>query len=214
MTDTAWVIVAPFIVLAVLFAVYTAATRSPNVYRLAEGLDGRTSTSKVQFLLWTVVAIGCYAAVFTANWRTGHADSSLGVPQNLMIALGISVTTAAGAKGLYLVGSTPKTTKPAAGKGGIFTDDDGRPDLAKLQLIAWTSLALAVFCVRVSEHVNATLSGGGAISTLPDIDTALLVLMGLGHAGYGATKTLERFTPATQSQLQASESALSEASWT
>ncbi|MGZ4392884.1 MAG: hypothetical protein ACXVRK_12310, partial [Gaiellaceae bacterium] len=31
-----------------------------------------------------------------------------------------------------------------------------------------------------------------AVSSLPDIDTALLVLMGLGHVGYGSKKVLDR----------------------
>ena len=192
MAAAVWTAVAPFVVLGVVYAIYVAATHSWNVYRIAEGADGRTSTSKFQFLLWTIVAIGSYTAVFVANWRTGHADVSLGVPDNLMIALGLSITTATGARALYLVGSAPKSAKGPSGTGGLLTDDDGSPDLAKLQLIGWTVLALAVFCIRVGEHVHATLSGGGAGTTLPDIDTALLVLMGLGHAGYGAKKTLDR----------------------
>ena len=92
MSPAAWTAIAPFVVLAGLYVAYVAATRSFNIYRIAEGTDGRTSTSKAQFFLWTAVVIPCYAALFVANWKGAHSvDASLGVPSNLMATMGISV---------------------------------------------------------------------------------------------------------------------------
>ena len=72
---TAWTLLTPFVVLAVLWVIYRLATGTWNVYRIAEGYDGRTSTSKMQFLLWTIVVIPCYAAVGVENWRYAAVGS-------------------------------------------------------------------------------------------------------------------------------------------
>jgi hypothetical protein len=208
MSAAAWTALAPFVVLAGIYGAYVLATRSFNVYRIAEGADGRASTSKAQFLLWTAVVVPCYAALFVANWRGAHAvDAGLGVPSNLMAALGISVMTTTGAKALYLVGSAPKQKAGATSKGGLLTDDAGYPDLAKIQLLAWTLLAVGIFCVRVADHIQSTLSGAQAATTLPDVDTALLVLMGIGHAGYTAKKALDRVQPQAQPLVAAADAA-------
>ena len=203
MSAAAWTALAPFVVLAAIYAAYVVATKSWNVWRIAEGADTRTSTSKAQFLLWTAVVIPCYAALFVANWRGAHSvDASLGVPSNLLAALGISVMTTAGAKALYHVGSVSKKEEDTADKkadtakkGGLLTDDEGFPELAKIQLMAWTLLAIAIFCIRVADHLQSTLGGAGAATTVPDVDTALLVLMGIGHGGDAAKKALDRVPP-------------------
>jgi hypothetical protein len=207
MSAAAWTALAPFIVLAVLVGAHAAATGSWNISRIAEGADGRISTSKTQFLLWTAVVIPCYACLFVANWRGAHhVDAGLGVPSNLMAALGISVMTTTGAKALYLVGSASKEKAGSASKGGLLTDDGGHPELAKIQLMGWTLLAIAIFCIRVGTHAKATLNGTAATS-LPDVDTALLVLMGIGHAGYTAKKALDRVQPKAQQLDPAPEGA-------
>jgi hypothetical protein len=199
MSAAAWTALAPFVVLAALFVAHWIATRSWNISSIAEGTDGRISTSKTQFLLWTAVVIPCYACLFVANWRGAHhVDAGLGVPANLMAALGISVLTTTGAKALYLVGSAPKEKAGAAGKGGLLTDDSGHPELAKIQLMGWTLLAIAIFCVRVASHAKATVNGAAVSTTMPDVDTALLVLMGIGHAGYTAKKALDRVQTKSQ----------------
>lgn len=196
---TWWVVAAPFAILALVYAVVAVASREPNPYRLAEGYDGRTSTSKAQFLLWTAIVVPCYAALFTANWRTGHVDASLKMPDNLLAVLGISVATAVGAKALYAVGDAPKQKKAAPGahgKGGLVTDDTGFPDLAKVQLVAWTLLAAGIFCIRVIHELRVTLGGTGHVAAMPDLDAALLTLMGISHAGYVGKKAVDRRKPA------------------
>lgn len=197
-----WVVAAPFVVLAALYAVYVAGARSWNPYRLAEGLDGRTSTSKAQFALWTAVVVACYAAVFVANWRTGHVDATPRMPDNLLAVLAISTATTAGSKMLYFVGDAGKHAKSESGahsRGGLVTDDTGFPDLAKVQLVAWTLLAVGIFCVRVVHELRATLGHPAHVAALPDVDTALLTLMGISHAGYVGKKAIDRRKPVAES---------------
>ena len=185
-----WVLAAPFVILLVLYAVYVVATRSWNPYRIAEGKDGRTSTSKAQITLWTLVVIPCYAALFTANWRTGHIGSTLSMPANLLAALGIGTATAVGAKALY-VGAPEKQGKAGGDDhGGLLTDDTGFPELAKIQLVGWTLLAIGIFCIRVI-HALRVPDATHAVA-MPDIDPALLTLMGIGHAGYFGKKVIDR----------------------
>lgn len=186
---TWWVLAAPFVILGVFYAVYIVATRSFNLYRIAEGKDGRTSTSKAQLLLWTAVVIPCYAALFTANWRSGHIGSSLSMPSNLLAALGIGTATAVGAKALYL-GTPEKQAKGAEDRGGLLTDDTGFPELAKIQLVGWTLLAVGIFCIRVIHALRHADPNG--VRSMPDIDPALLTLMGIGHAGYFGKKVIDR----------------------
>jgi hypothetical protein len=73
-----------------------------------------------------------------------------------------------------------KVTKPTGGAGVLFTDDGGQTDLAKTQLLAWTTVAIVVY-PYVLCHSDATKG-------LPDIDGAIMVLMGLGHGAYVGKK--------------------------
>ena len=82
---------------------------------------------------------------------------------------------------------------PALGEGisPIFKSDDGRLDLAKIQLLAWTALALTVFLGQVLEQLRAPQ----VTSSLPDIDPTLMVLTGLGSATYVGRKLVTSSRP-------------------
>jgi hypothetical protein len=92
--------------------------------------------------------------------------------------------------------------KRAAGLGYLVTDDDGAPSLSKTQLLAWTLVAAGFYLLlvwtRIAE-VLATLTPGAdctvvppagpcAVAALPDIDGALMALMGLGQGAYLGAK--------------------------
>ncbi len=174
--------------LAVLFLFYTLITMYWNPLDIVRGADGRPSTSKTQFFLWTTMTIFGYATVFASSALHGHFDPIDQFPQNLLIAMGLSVTTAVAAKAVtvsYLQsGKISKThtsaDKAVAGLSAILMNDDGDIDLAKIQMMAWTFIALSVYFVRVVHFVNSPSSV--VEPKLPDIDGALMVLMGLGQA--------------------------------
>jgi hypothetical protein len=65
----------------------------------------------------------------------------------------------------------------------LLVDDANQSDLSKMQLLVWTLIAIAVFVANVVGGIN-TVVKGGSISTLPDIDGAFMVLMGLSQGGY------------------------------
>lgn len=154
---------------------------------LIEGADGRFSTSKFQWLLWTIVVVFSYAVVFTLNALHGGFHALSAVPINLLIAMGFSSGTMAGAKTITVRQlANDKIVKPSVvsgeGKvGALIKDDDGYADLSKIQMIAWTLIAIGVYIVRLVHQVD----GASAASlALPDIDTALMVLMGLSQGAY------------------------------
>ena len=171
--------------LFVLWIVYRIATGRWNPAALAEGADGRPSLSKFQFFLWTLAALFGFVAVAAARFW-GHEYGKIDTfPENLLLATGFSTVTAAAAKGItvsYLANNqiVKRRVKPGTiGLGALVNDDDGFPDLSKVQMLAWTLISLGVFLVRLHGKIAGTTA-----PDVPDIDAPLMVLMGIGQAGY------------------------------
>ena len=178
--------------LVMLWLIYGVASNwSP--WKLVEGADGRPSTSKFQFWLWTGVIIFAYTAIYSMKVKAGFFDPIADIPKNVLIAMGMSVLTATAAKGItvsYI--SSARLTKTAAtpgtsGIGAIFQDDNGFPDLSKVQIVAWTLIAIATYLIAVANRIQTA-----NFQSLPDIDSALMVLMGLGHGAYLGKKLVSQ----------------------
>jgi hypothetical protein len=226
----------PFLIaLAVMFVLwflFALVTKNWGPVKVFEGQDGQPSSSKLQFWLWTLVALFSYVAIYAARLLDAHSTEAIKeIPHNLLIAMGMSIATATGAKSItssYV--QSGKVTKPQAaasntaanqGAGGnaqqpqqpqqagqanakpgakassismLFTDDDGTPDLSKIQMLAWTVISIGIYLISVGYEVGskdpAKLAQG-----LPDIDTALMVLMGLGQGAYLGKKLVTTTTP-------------------
>jgi len=178
--------------LAALWVILGIAS-SFNLLKLICGVDNTLSTSKFQFVLWTVVIVFSYLVMF--SYHAKSADfSSLGLPQNVLIVMGISATTAVAAKGIAVSNATAAaqasniavipgsgnvivpTAKPSAA--GLFQADDGTPDLGKVQLLIWMLIGSCIYLTLI--HHNLVV----AKREMPDIDQTLMVLMGLGHGAY------------------------------
>jgi hypothetical protein len=101
--------------------------------------------------------------------------------------------------------AVPPPQLPAAAappsKSGIFCDDQGNPDLGKVQLMLWTLIAVSVFLADVFALIKdptCPLAGGapcvpsniGKIG-LPDIGQTMMILMGLGSGAYLGKKIAE-----------------------
>jgi hypothetical protein len=178
-------------VLILLWAVYGLANGTFDLRELAEGADGRLSTSKFQWLLWTGVVIYGFAVVVVATALQGHLDALPTMPTNLLYAMGISTGTMAVAKGVttaYAQGLQKRAVATGTPLmwGDLFRDDGGNPDLSKTQMMAWTLIAVTIF---IANLASGTLACTGAqCPGLPNIDQSLMTLMGLGQAGYLAKK--------------------------
>jgi|SRR5579871_866277 len=157
-----------------------------NPLKLIQGADGRPSTSKFQFWLWTAVIIPTFCGLYAMQMKAlGYSSVENEWPRNLLIVMGMSVLTTAVAKGItvgYISSNRlAKTSVPDNGGGRIsqiFLDDGGFPDLSKVQMLAWTLIAVVVYLIAIFAKYH---SGDWK---LPDIDNSLMVLMGLGHGAY------------------------------
>jgi hypothetical protein len=125
------------------------------------------------------------------------------IPGNLLLAMGLSVATALAAKGITVSQLNHNATAKEfvgdneAELGDFVKDDGGAIDLTKVQMLGWTVLALGAYFLQVVITVvklGYVFPSGQVI--LPDIDTSLMVLMGLGHAAYLTKKAIAANTPA------------------
>ncbi|HYO48283.1 MAG TPA: IPT/TIG domain-containing protein [Chloroflexia bacterium] len=197
-----------FVLLAAIWVLYILMSGRLNPLVLVSGADNRPSTSKLQFFLWTVVVLYAYAVIWAARYQlsNGNVQALPDIPPNLLLAMGFSLTTVTAAKGITTAyvssgrlvknpppkeGSPANATAPATASGlsALGTDDDGDPDLSKMQMLAWTLVAIGVFLAAVVVQVRE------ATPQLPDIDASLMVLMGLGQGAYLGKKLVTTDIP-------------------
>lgn len=155
-----------------------------------DGADGRPSTSKTQAVLWTCAVIFGYLAVFIERWVRGDSSVGVTVPQNLLLAMGFSAVSMVSAKAVtttyVALGMVDKSLRGSR-LGGLFTGDDGIPDLAKIQNMAFTAIALGIYVIKLGTQGDAK-----TLPVLVDIDPTLMILMGLSHAGYLGDKLVTK----------------------
>jgi hypothetical protein len=171
------------------------------------GEDGRPSTSKFQNVLWTFVVIFAYASIaFIKLLYTG--TTNLVITRNVIIVMGASLGTKLLARTITVnqvenmrarnsswvpALSDLETNGPIKGSYKyLFADDSGRTDLNKIQMLAWTFIAVGIFLYNWYDQVMGTASG---LMNLPDIDGALVVLMGLSQGAYIGGKLVPSYVP-------------------
>jgi hypothetical protein len=186
--------------LLVLYVVTAFITGHWRFKELFNGFDGLASTSKLQWLLWLIAILFGYVAIWVLRAEQGDYTALSDIPVNLLTVLGFSTATAAAAKGITAgfvqTGKVAKTGVPAnptsATTGGIFQDDSGGPELAKIQMMAFTIIGVGIFLATVFHQIAI----GDIKDSLPNIDSSLLVLMGISQGGYLGKKLVTFGTPA------------------
>jgi hypothetical protein len=76
----------------------------------------------------------------------------------------------------------------------LVCDDDGTVALDKIQMMAWTFIALVIYLILIIQQVNAQGS-----YYLPNVDATLLILMGISHGAYLGKKLTNSTTPSLTS---------------
>ncbi len=200
-----WKWLAVLIGLAVLVLLYIFAAVSSgdwNPWKLVEGADGSASTSKFQWLLWLTVILFAYTALWVLRAEQGDYSAISQVPVNLLTVLGFSTGTAAAAKGITsayvqsnrvskasvanVTGASAATTP-----GGLLQDDNGVPELAKIQMMGFTFVAIGIFLATVIHQIVSDPVN----TSLPNLDSSLLVLMGISQGGYLGKKLVTFGSP-------------------
>lgn len=188
------------------------ATGSP-IKGLLVGADGKLSTSKCQFWVWTEVVLFSYVFLITAHFQGGipWPGDAPKLPNNVLLLMGFSVATAAAAKAI----ATSHPTAPAAAQvatnavaaaksAGAPTPVKARPyadlvtdnpsaqtsSLSKIQMLTWNVVAAAVYVVTVFTVREVFFKG--TATAYPDVDAALVGLVGIGQGAYLGTKLAAR----------------------
>ncbi|MGH9761014.1 MAG: IPT/TIG domain-containing protein, partial [Blastocatellia bacterium] len=195
----------PFVIgaggLFLLWVLYALATGKWDPLDIVEGADGRPSTSKLQFWAWTIVALFSYVALYASRVLDAHDTSYIdSIPHNLLIAMGLSIGTATAAKTItaaYVQAGKIAKTQVGSNErlfSSLFVDDSGVPDLSKMQVLAWTVIGIAMYLITVGYSIGS-MHITHHVESLPDIDPALMVLMGLGQGAYLGKKLVTTSTP-------------------
>ncbi len=160
-----------------------------------KGKEGKAviSASKFQALIWTLVTLFAYSSIFYARFLETNMEGALQalptIPINLLVLMGFSVATAAGSKSVTISYKTQGYISEDSG--GLISDPKGKGDLVKTQMLIWTVIGAVIYMMSIVNYIASQAYTGGD-TALPDIDGALLVLMGVSQGSYFGNKLVSR----------------------
>lgn len=185
-------IVAGIVALVVMWIVSRVTTGKFNPLALCYGHNDAVSTSQLQFLLFTALTVFAYVAVATARLASSSGPTTLpGIPENLLILMGLAGTTAATSKGIAVSYIAQGSIHPEDNS-TVTKGRDGKTDLTKVQMIMWTIVAAVIYLFQVLRFLKAGQFAGVGNTALPDVDGALLVLMGVSQGTYVGGKLVSK----------------------
>jgi hypothetical protein len=170
--------------------------------KLILGEDGHYSNSKFQIAVWFFALITTYLA--TTVFRIWYAGcdfvGGIDIPKNLLLISGMSVVTFAGAKAITTAKVNTEKQKPGGNQDpknsanatpNFFQDlthNDGTAaqppqiDFGDFQMLIITLIAVGTYLVLVFSFLGTI--GTTKTVSLPDVDTTILAVFGLGHGAY------------------------------
>jgi IPT/TIG domain len=171
---------------------------------LVIGADKRLSTSKTQYLIWTVgvafallyVAIRTSLAAgnepFTCPGATGANCVPAGSTwQQYVLLLGIPAAAAVAAKGVAVAKGTGGSLQQTGGSpslADLATDETGQADLGDVQYLIFNLIAFVYFAAQFFSH--------GTLVQIPDM---LLGLTGASAATFVVNKAVKANPPVIKS---------------
>jgi hypothetical protein len=169
----------------------------------------RLSLSRAQLVVWSAVVLSAFAAAALINVGRDVKDPlRIGVPREIWLLLGISITSLVGSPLLLSSsrkkpGATELATKPSARDASLLdlvkgegAENSDYVDLPRLQMGFFTLVIVVCYCAALGDLFTG-IGERGAIRELPGLDAGLLALMGISHTGYLASKPLAAGEQAT-----------------
>lgn len=161
--------------------------------KLIIGQDGRYSNSKFQMAIWFGVVIVTYiAAMYLRISHAGWDLAGVSIPKNLLLLSGMSALTFGGAKGITTEKvkaakaanptADPKPTGTASFWKNIIQNDVGAFDLGDFQMFVITIVAVSTYLTLTAHFLGSVEFWKTA--SLPDVDTTILGMFGLGQGAY------------------------------
>jgi hypothetical protein len=169
------------------------------------GLDGRYSNSKMQMALWFVAVIAAYVTAVIVRFTAGGwmCFDDVGIPEDLLVLSGLSALTFGVAKAVTTqkknalpAASTLKAPPAAAAVNpnarhagsnllrDLVTNDLGNADIGDFQMILITLIAVCTFVLTLIQWLGMVDITPHHTWLLPDVDTTLLSLFGIGQGAY------------------------------
>jgi hypothetical protein len=164
------------------------------------GADNRYSKSKFQLVVWFGVLMITYlSALWLRFYYSAHVlVGGINIPSHLLEISGLSALTFAGAKAITQTKENRITAAavqdpillnrrkiPAAKPyflDDLTRDDTGQVDLGDFQMVFLTIIAALTYLTLIFNYFsNLALQ---ATITLPDVDTTILSVLGLGQGAY------------------------------
>jgi hypothetical protein len=174
--------------------------------KLIIGDDNRYSNSQFQMAAWFFALITTYVATVSLRvlWAGWDFIGGVNIPQNLLLISGMSVLTFGSAKAITTSkideqraagNNDPKNSANATpnllrdlthndGKAAVGNQPAVPPrlDFGDFQMLVITLIALATYIVLVFNFLG-TIEYSKTMN-LPDVDTTILAVFGLGHGAY------------------------------
>ena len=158
----------------------------------------RMSLARLQLTLWTVLILATLLAIALASTLAGTANPlAIAIPEQIWVVMGISTTSLVSAP---ILQARKADAKLIAYKAGfeeaswqdLFRGDETGNfpylDLAKIQMFFFTVVLVVVYGVGIAH----LLAGSAAVTALPEMDSSMIALLGISHAGYLANKAVPR----------------------
>ncbi len=163
----------------------------------------KLSLSRVQMFLWTALVLSAYLSAALANIGLGSQHPlAISVPQTLLQAMGLSTISLVAAPAvLHAIKKGAVTTKEKPSDShwtdlvrGEEHETAHGVDLAKLQLLLVTIVLVLGYAIVLGDaYLDHRVL---FVKSLPEIDSAFVVMLAISHAGYLAKKSVPRVTQA------------------
>jgi len=159
------------------------------------GPTARYSNSATQIFLWFSVVIGAYLVLWAVRWQMGGGEflGGISIPANLLLLSGMSGFTFAGAKWIDAspaakVRASAPDARPKRSLSNLVEDRQRNADIADLLMLVVTLVAVFTYLVQYFYYLAAPAFL--ATVSLPDVDSTLLALFGLGQGTYLTRKVV------------------------
>ena len=158
---------------------------------------GRYSLSRLQLVLWTLVALSLIAGVFITRLLDGSPENALEftIPGELLAVLGISAGSTVTSTVIKTNENNENPRKVAASDASdpprfsqVFLIEEGTAadayiDVAKFQNF-WFTLILVVAYVAIAVGGILAVDSADELGALPSFPEGFLILLGISHAAY------------------------------
>jgi hypothetical protein len=165
---------------------------------------GYPSLARLQFFAWTAVVIFAFTWVTFIRTFSGAPSFPGAIPANILAVMGIS-TGAALASSQVETLRTSEPSKDQVQDSWFYWSSmmseltynsatkkwEMHPSLGRFQMLAWTVISIGIYVGILLASIHLVwVQGGVGNLLLLDLNTTLVVLMGLSQAGFVGSKAI------------------------